>query len=288
MELLAKELEQMKIGYESFEIIQEKDGIVVARVKTKKESVIIKYFENGAFRREIENYKMLAALDIPTLNIICTTEKALLMEDICASNSYRLGIKEDLDDVTTATLVAGWYRLLHDKGSAYIEQSNNGIYLYDENDKVTLANIQQIKDKTQTHGLSVWKLIEDHYDSIHKYMSRMKRTLTYNDFYYTNLIVAKEQTSAMMYDYNLLGKGYVYADIRNVCSSLSPRAKEAFLSAYGEYNEEEILVDEVVSVIIDLYIASERERFPAWAKESLDVLRGGYEYKVRELLELVR
>ena len=37
-------------------------------------------------------------------------------------------------------------------------------------------------------------------------------TLTYNDFYYTNLAVLKDGTSAIMFDYNLLGKGYAYAD----------------------------------------------------------------------------
>ena len=36
------------------------------------------------------------------------------------------------------------------------------------------------------------------------------RTLTYNDFYYTNMMVAKDKSSALMFDYNLLGKGYVY------------------------------------------------------------------------------
>ena len=131
-------------------------------------------------------------------------------------------------------------------------------------------------------------LLENNYDGIYKYIGNIKRTLTYNDFYYTNLIVTKERTSSMMYDYNLLGKGYAYADIRNVCSSLSPKAKEAFLDTYGEYSKEELIVDRVISVIIGLYLASQKQYFPNWANELLADLHNNYEYKVSQLLELTK
>lgn len=288
MEELKIEFSKMNVDYQSLQIIQNKDGIVVARVKKNTHSLIIKYFERLEFRREIENYKVLSSLNIPTLNIISTTDNALLMGDICESNKYRLGIKEDLDNSTIAPLVAEWYRLLHHRGVDYIEKNDKARNLYDENDVITLENIQHIKQKTLTSSLPVWNLIEKNYDIIHKYINNIKRTLTYNDFYYTNLIVAKEQTSVMMYDYNLLGKGYAYADIRNVCASLSPKAKDAFMNAYGEYDPSELIVDEVASVITTLYLASRKEKFPTWANKVLEELYDGYEYKVNRLLELAR
>lgn len=288
MEELEIELSKMKVDFQSLETIQNKEEIVVARVKNNNDSLIIKYFKNVEFRREIENYKILLSLNIPTLRIISTTDNAILMEDICRSNKYRLGSKEDLDNPTITSLVAEWYRLLHYKGSSYILENDNSRNLYDENDIITLENIQYIKQRTLTNALPVWKLIENNYDVIYKYISNIKRTLTYNDFYYTNLIVFKEQTSAMMYDYNLLGKGYAYSDIRNVCSSLSLKAKEAFLDTYGEYNTDEFIADEVSSVITSLYFASQKEKFPTWANEILVSLHHGYERKVNELLELVK
>lgn len=100
--------------------------------------------------------------------------------------------------------------------------------------------------------------------------------------------MATQQTSAMIYDYNLLGKGYAYADIRNVCFSFSPKSKEAFLDTYGEYNTKELIVDEVTSIIISLYFASQKEKFPAWANALLAELHLNYEYKVRTLLELIK
>lgn len=285
MQELELELSKMKVDYQTLETIQNKEGIIVARVKNDTTSLIIKYFKNVEFRREIENYKILSSLHIPTLNIISTTENALLMEDICESDKYRLGIKEDLDNPMVASLIAEWYRLLHDRGSSFIEKSNDSRSFYNENDIITLENIELIKQKTCTSTLPVWRLIENNYDSIHNYIRNIKRTLTYNDFYYTNLIVAKEQTSSMMYDYNLLGKGYAYADIRNVSSSLSPKAQEAFLDTYGEYNKEELIVDGVASVIIGLYFASQKQYFPTWANELLAKLHNGYEYTVSQLLE---
>lgn len=288
MQELELELSKMGVDYQTLEIIQNKEGIIVARVKNDTTSLIIKYFKNVEFRREIENYKILSSLHIPTLNIISTTENALLMEDVCESDKYRLGIKEDLNNSMVASLIAEWYRLLHDRGNSFIEKSNDTRSLYNENDIITLENIEFIKQKTCTSTLPVWRLIENNYDSIHNYICNIQRTLTYNDFYYTNLVVAKEQTSSMMYDYNLLGKGYAYADIRNVCSSLSPKAQEAFLDTYGEYNKEELIVDRVVSVIIGLYFASQKQYFPTWANELLAKLHNDYEYTVSQLLELTK
>ena len=53
--------------------------------------------------------------------------------------------------------------------------------------KLTPENIEGIKRKTNTSMLPVWKLIEDNFDLIKKLLNKIERTLTYNDFYYTNL-----------------------------------------------------------------------------------------------------
>lgn len=147
MQELELELSNMKVDYKSLEIIQDKAGIIVARVKRNDCALIIKYFKSVNFRREIKNYKILSSLDIPTLNVISTTDNALLMKDVCESHKYRLGTKEDLDNPIIASLVAKWYRLLHHKGSSYIANSNNCRHLYDENNIITLDKIQIINTK---------------------------------------------------------------------------------------------------------------------------------------------
>ena len=94
-------------------------------------------------------------------------------------------------------------------------------------------------------------------------MDGARRTLTYNDFYYTNLAVARDGGSALMYDYGLLGAGYAYADVRNVCSALRGGAREAFLEEYGPVDGDEARLDAVVSVLNGLISAYGRERLPA-------------------------
>ena len=148
--------------------------------------------------------------------------------------------------------------------------------MYDESDVITVSNMQFVAERTGTTDNELWKMIKDNYDSIHSRINALPRTLTYNDFYYTNLIVAKDQKSAFMFDYNLMGKGMAYGDIRNVTSSLSAEAAEAFLDEYSiEGMEEQVIADEVISPLVTLFFACQQEQFPGWAKESLVELKNG-------------
>ncbi len=279
---LGQELKQLNIPYGKIDLIQNKDGIVVARVQSGTISYIIKYFQNEDFKREIKNYQLLNTLNIPTVKVFGFTDSAILMEDISQSDTFRLATKEDLDDVVIASKIAEWYKLLHTSSKDFAE--GNITELYDETDFITRDNIELIKEKTGTQSLIVWKIIDDNFDVIVSKIKSLPRVLTYNDFYYTNLIVAKDKTSAFMFDYNLLGKGYVYSDIRNVCSSLGENAKNTFLEAYGDFDKNEIAVDDVASVLVTLYHACQRKTFPCWVNSTLNELKTDYENKVQTLL----
>lgn len=282
MEHLIEQLHEMNISYHTISMIQENDGIFVARIHHNSGTYILKYFQNREHRREITNYKILEKLHIPTLTVLHSTDCALLIADIKVSSTHRLGIANDLKDIEVATRIADWYRLLHQNGYDYVARYGND--LYDESDVINEANIKKIKQITATEELPVWRLLDENLDEIRYKIAQVKRTLTYNDFYYTNLIVRKDKSAAFMYDYNLLGKSYVYSDIRNVCSSLGSEAKHAFLSSYGTFDTKEIIIDDVASVISALYFACKRPQFPQWANEVLATLRGNYIDKVNLLL----
>lgn len=277
------ELQKLNITYSNIAVIQNKDGVIVGRVQTDNAPYIIKYFQKNEYKREITNYQILESLNIPTIKVIGFTDSAILMEDISQSDTFRLATKDDLNDVFIISKIAEWYKLLHTNSKDYVEKY--GAELYDETDFITKENIEFIKEKTGTHNLPVWKLIDDNFDIIISKIKNLPRLLTYNDFYYTNLIVAKDKSSAFMFDYNLLGKGYVYSDIRNVCSSLNDTAKGVFLEAYGIFDESEIIVDDVASVIVTLYHACQRKTFPTWAVYSLAELKTGYADKVQVLMK---
>lgn len=279
---IKQELKKLNILYSDIELIQNKDGVIVARVQSEARSYIIKYFQNENYKREISNYKLLKSLNIPTIQTIGFTDSVIVMEDISQNKFFRLGRKEDLDDEVVARKIAEWYRLLHTSSRACVEEY--GTELYDETDFITRDNIEFIKEKTGTQNLPVWKLVEDSFDVIVSKIKSLPRVLTYNDFYYTNIIVSKDKSSAFMFDYNLLGKGYVYSDIRNVCSSFGEKAKKTFLEAYGEFDKNEIIVDDVASVLVTLHYACQRKTFPSWADYALEELKTDYEQKVRKLI----
>ena len=270
MSIIYDELNKLGIVCDGFSILQDKDGVTVARIASNERSYVVKCFQKDEHKRELENYRLLASLSIPTIRVIASTDSALLLEDIDRSISYRLGIKEDMSDSEVARRIAVWYKLLHSQGYGYVCQS--GESMYDEADFFTPENIVGIKEKTGTQDAPAWVLLEQNYPAINDLLHKARRTLTYNDFYYTNMVVAKDKSSALMFDYNLLGKGYAYTDVRNVLSSLSEEAGKAFLDEYGEFDPIEKALDDVVSVVITLHLACQRDELPWWAQALLDEL----------------
>jgi aminoglycoside phosphotransferase (APT) family kinase protein len=275
------ELKAMGIEHTDLAPMQYKDGVALWRVKTTNGCMVLKCFDKHEYRREIENYRILRELNIPTLKFHTQTLCSLLMEDI-ESGDWRLGVESDLHDPQIATFVARWYRALHERGREYAQSHT----LYDECDCLTLENIALIKAKTNTEDAPVWAAIEANFEQIRATTLSLQRTLTYNDYYYTNLAVRKDGAEALIFDYNLLGKGYVYSDIRNVCSSLGDEAKAAFLAEYGEFERREVAVDDVVCPIVSLFHACEKKVFPQWSNSSLaDVQNGTLLAAVERLLE---
>jgi hypothetical protein len=247
--------------------IRNKAGVYLYRVNYRGTSFVLKYYLNPDDAREILNYSILNQLGIPTIKTIARTDKSLLLEDIACSDIYRLGIPGDLSDTDTARLIAAWYKRLHNEGEKYLKTAE--IDLYRETDLITIENIITLRDKSGSINNPVWAMIIDNFEAIRKIISGLKDTLTFNDFYWTNLIVRKDETAALMFDYNLLGAGYRYGDIRNVCSALTDSGKAAFLEYYGGYDMTEKLADDILSVLVNLISAYHKPCFPSWANESL-------------------
>jgi hypothetical protein len=111
--------------------------------------------------------------------------------------------------------------------------------------------------------------------------------------------VRKDKTAAMMFDFNLMGKGYRFSDFRNICWVMSAEAKAAFIQTYHSLYEEkyntcraeaeraEERFDEVAGPLFSLYFAFEKyENLPDWAKEAKEaVLSEGLLAKTKALLD---
>ena len=285
MQPIYNQLSQMGLTCDQISILQDKDGITVARVSCGTDSYILKYFQKPEHRREIANYHLLHSLGIPTIKVLAATDSALLLEDLACSPVYRLGNKEDMDHPAVAGKLAEWYRALHQRGYDYVAEHGNS--LYDESDFFTLENIAMIAGKTETEDWTSWKLLQQHFHDITQTFTKIRKTLAYNDFYYTNMVVARDGSSAFMFDYNLLGKGMAVSDLRNVTYSLSPAAQDAFLSAYGSFDQTEALLDDIIAPVVTLFLACQRQIFPGWAEEALQEVKTTLPDKIRRLLESI-
>ena len=249
------------------EILQHKDGVLTERIRTGEGTAIRKTFETPEYAREITNYHLLSRLNVPTLQVLSHTENSITLEDIAASTHWRLGTADDLTSPKTATAIARWYKKLHEYGRGEATED-----MYDESNLFTRENIKFLPEFTKLPHHPVWNVLDSNFDNIRTIADRLPKTITYNDFYWTNLAVSKDGREALMFDYNLMGRGYAYADIRNVTVSLSAEAAAAFLAEYGPTDPLERAVDDILSPIITLILASRRDTFPSWAKDSLQAL----------------
>jgi hypothetical protein len=265
------ELERMGINPQSLELMRAKEGIFLYAVQSKSDQhYVLKYFENVVFRREILHYDQLDAIGVPTIPVIAKTNKALLMEDLNFSQVWRLGVKEDMDSPVIARALADWYLQLHAKGESLATDPN--LSWYSELNEFNPEGIALVKTRTHSESAQIWKQIEEKTALINELIKHTAKTICFNDFYYVNLAVSRDEKRALMFDYNFLGLGFRAMDISNVCASLSPRAGKAFREAYGAIDATEEALFAVLAPITSLVIGAKRENLPGWFKEAWEEL----------------
>ena len=277
MKEIYNELLHYNIHESNIEIISNKDGIIVSKVSADKENYVLKYFEKEEYRREIDYYNLFESLKIKTIKVHGTTEKSILLEDIESSKNYKLANPCDLELDQVIISLANYYRALHLKGRDYLE-NHSDVTFYSEISLINKANIEKLIIKTKYDNIDYWRLINKLIIDLQPFY-QVNRTITYNDFYYGNVIVSKNQDESFMFDYNLLGEGLRYFDISNVLSGLCPEMRGVFLKAYGDVDEYELKLNEHLAPLIGLISAYEKNTFPSWAVDELEALKTGKLYK---------
>ena len=265
------------------EELRTKDGISLFRVYFGGRQAVLKYFHKAEFSREITNYQLLKEAGLNTLPVIAKTENAILLEDLQSSPKLRLATKDDLNLVEIAAALAGWYKELHGVDAGRLIQE--GFSFYSELDFITTANLHKLIRMLGNDTPKALRWVEAVFDELQALLSQARKTLTYNDFYYTNLAVARDGKAAFMFDYNLLGLGFPAMDLRNVTSSMNEEAGKAFLRAYGPVDPLEVKLNEIISPITGLLIGMERKPLPPWFYEELEEINTiDFQSKLQSLL----
>ena len=277
---------------EALRLIRAKAGVHVYRGLCGGAPAVLKHFEHADDRREMLNYSILARCGVPAPRVLACGTATLCMEDIGASEAWRLGAAADMADTAVAAALAHWYFALHENGADAPELKA----LYSERDAITRESLALLTERLPEAGATFRYMLE-RFDALQRLIDAPAQTLTYNDFYWDNLAVSNDKRAAMMFDFNLMGRGYRLADMRNVCSSLSEAAGAAFTDVYnGLYRQKhgrsrqeedgvERQIDGLVSPLFSLISAYAREAFPAWALEArTQALDGTLLRRAKELL----
>lgn len=255
-------------------LLREKAGVYVYHCVYDGLPAIAKYFEHTGDRREIHNYRLLTAHCVPTIPTYVLGESVIVMEDIGASETWRLGVAEDMADPLVGEALAHWYFALHEAGEKLPQLQS----LYFEYDAITRENLEALREKLPG-AQALFTCLLERLDALQALIRQPACTLTYNDFYWTNFIVRKDKQAALMFDYNLLGRGWRYGDFRNL-RSLSDAAYQAFTRQYrrlyaDRHGPEKTLdtqmekrIDAVAAPLFELISAFAQDTFPGWAEET--------------------
>ena len=111
--------------------------------------------------------------------------------------------------------------------------------------------------------LPVWQLAASHIEVLKHAKGALPQVLNYNDFQWSNLALSRdgEPLRAVIYDSGLFGVGPRYSDYRNVVGSLADAARSAFWRQDRPVDEREAILDEPISELYALLVASSRTAF---------------------------
>jgi hypothetical protein len=267
------------------ETIRERQGHGVFRLRPAAESLVVKVWSDPAAATEVRAYRILADLGVPTIRVIGTTDRAILLEDLEISARWRPAIDDDLATPQMISALADWYRLLHQAGSP------PGPWAAEIPDEYAHLSVDAMRRAGRSLDLdrkARWIKAANAVEPLLITWKTLPRTLIYNDFHVSNLAVARTTAQSVMIDFDRLRIGTAAGDLRNVTGQLNPTARQVFLEEYGPVREPELIIDAPLAVIGALCgLDPTLPRIPRWARVLRDeVVDGTLDRKLDAALEL--
>jgi hypothetical protein len=203
---------------------------------------------------------------------------------VATSPALRLATEADVALAATGTAVASWYRALHDAGRTVCAAPDGPpAHLRREADELDAAVVREMGERLRLSRAPGWSDALDAIEPLKRAMRALPETLTYGDFHWTNLALARALPvggegpggRAVVFDYHLLGVGPAEGDVRNVVGALAAPAREAFLAAYGAVDERALLLDAPVASLHALREALRRPSLPRWGEQIVREVESG-------------
>ena len=240
----------------------------VSRLVCRDNSYVLKQFQDPSTNRESILYNLLGRYAVPTLQVYENTGLEILLEDLGSSRDWRLAEAADMHSSATGEALAVWYRRLHAAGQKALADPDwpeLGVQPWVA--AITPQALTRAGKIFQLDDSPTWKATCARAPGwIASYLS-LPQTFNYNDFAAENLALsrAEDPMRAIVFDYDCFATGCAASDWRNVTFGLDGAAREAFINTYGPVSSEALSLDQPLSILYSLVIASRRERTPAWA-----------------------
>ncbi|MFC7619118.1 aminoglycoside phosphotransferase family protein [Microlunatus sp. GCM10028923] len=262
------------------EPIRDRPDHRVCRVHDRHGTYVLKVWR-GEDAPELANYRLLARLGVPTIQVVAATGSALLLEDLGGTGARRLATEDDLADPAVITALATWYRRLHDAGAP----PGNWAVPW-EHEHLTPDALRRTGRRLGLDHEPAWISAVESLDPVLEAARRLPQTLVHNDFHVTNLALVPG--AAIMIDFELLRIGTRAGDLRNVTGQLGPAARETFLASYGPVPTEEQVIDAPLAVLGALaQFSGDAARLPRWVRFLVAEVRdGGLTRKLAAVAEL--
>lgn len=285
-------LDTEKIKEANKSVLRQKNGHVVYRINTERGSYILKCFQTQRIAKEIQIYRLLQEYDVPTLPCYGMTDEAIALVDLDANDTWFLASEADMSLASTGIAVANWYRKLHSAGFEFLRDSTKNLEnLHSWVEEITPQSLFKVGKMFSLSNLPVWDKVLGKTEILKRAYQSYPQTFNYFDFAMENLALSsmqKDTRQAIVFDYDNFSIGTICSDWRNVLFSLQGDARDGFKRHYGEVQENECQLDDVLGILHGLIVASNCDKFPQWALSLLKSFENGeLDRKIQIVLEFL-
>ncbi len=253
-----KELDYIGFEYDGdVNAIEIRDDVSLFKICDEENFYLVRYYEDNS--DVLWKYKLLEKYGIETGRVNVESSKIIALLDLQYSEEYRVGNKEELNNEKVVKCLARWYKKLH----LVDVEKRNFRFNFDRNCLIRIMNKLRLQDD------ETLVYIYNNFDNIKLKYERINKSFVIGKFSLDSLGVLNNCEKIIISDLQGLSVGNRYSDIRLFIDCLNLDMRDVFFSEYGEVNEDEIIIDEVMSVIENLYEACKESSFPVWANQSL-------------------
>ncbi|HHU59994.1 TPA: hypothetical protein GXZ34_03640, partial [bacterium] len=193
----------------------------------------------------MRNYRILEELGVKVVKHNCQRNKTIVFD----ADKYELCDKTMTTNKEKVKLLASWFKDFHSKEitSPIKRQLGN------TQDFFTLHNIKKIIKQFNFQNNKSINLILNNYKTIVARLNSLPLVLSLNTISMCNFTCDTKNNEHVLFQCNELSLNYAYHDIKNVLDLLNKPNRKVFMDEYGSIDDDEIIIDDIISPLSDLY-----------------------------------